>query len=319
MRDRDKVLRRLKELQPNQKSNIVILGIGLLIMIFAGCVPTDKLGAAAQVVNAGIGLAIVLPAILNLLQNSIEYRNWREANLLYHTFFDILMNDQLSAMRNIRYNQVINLEIKPGNISDEIVITCEHVYTYKNSSTFNKRINIDIFNDIFIPQDANAGNPFDKTVFERVKYNQNEIFTPQDSEKKFCNLPDGRPHFRDTITLEAGKDIDITYSINNVFQKFSRLIWNVQELSEGVKLNIKNTLPPDNISKFTLAINHPNGIKMQNQNRKFLDKNCHLKKGTVVGAVYDCCIEFKCPFLPYQGFELKWDLLAKNSNDGDTL
>jgi len=281
-------------LRPNHALSIIFIVGGVLVLPF----------------NIEIAIAILLPVISLFVQEITTHRSWKSENLLRQTILDVLMLEQIDAMRNIRYNQSVTLTI--GTDDKFLNVTCVHEYTYKNESFVKKNIDIDIFNDIFIRDSAD--NPYKGTHFNWVKLkyknaNKEEKYQNQQGDngyEYFKRLPDGRPHFKKSISINAEDEVTLTYSIMNMFELFSRLVWNIQELSEDMRIFVKNNTSYD-LSRFVLAINHPNRAKMHDDNKDTLSDKCCLKRKTSNGD-WDCEIIFDHPFLPYQGFELKWDL-----------
>ena len=297
-------------LRPNYALIIIYFAVGVFALLdpFRG----------SFFLNPTIGVVIILAAIPLLIKELIARRSWKSENILRQTILDILMFEQIDAMRNIRYRQSIKLTIdsceykKNKFIERFLKVTCEHEYTYRNESLVKKNINISIFNDIFIPANkVQTANPYQRTDFNWVKLlyksGKEEMYQRKVDSGYFQTLRDGRPHFQKNIFLNVGDEVTLTYSIENAFELFSRLVWNIQELSEDVKIFVKNNSAYD-LSKFVLAINHPNREKMHSANEGYLNDKCCLKRGASEGD-WDCEILFEHPFLPYQGFELKWDLL----------
>jgi len=302
-------------LRPNYALSIIFCVVGVLILFISR-------RGLLSVLDNGIatGIAVIISAVTLFIQEFMAYRSWKSENLLKNTILDALMFEQFDAMRNIRYNQSIELTIeKPypcpqgDGVKMFLKMTCVHEYTYKNESLIKKNIDIDIFNDIFIPViNIQRDNPYQRIDFNCVKLKykinsgNNKTYQNAGGSEYFKRLPDGRPHFHENISLNAGDEVTLTYSINNEFELFSRLVWNIQELSENIKIFVKNKSAYD-LSKFILAINHPNRDKMHEDNKNNLSDKCCLKR-KASGGDWDCEIMFDHPFLPYQGFELKWDL-----------
>jgi hypothetical protein len=300
-------------IKPNQIISLIMFIVGLFITLTAIFVPKLTLGKWSEVVNVGIGITILISVVIFFLQNCFEYQNWKSENLLRYTILEKLIFEQLESMSNIRYEQQITLTLPDVISSDDskfLTINCEHMYTYKNESLIRKNINIDIFNDIFLPKRGDNSNPYERTKFVKVviKYSDSRgsiIYTPNEYPDQFKPF-NGRPHFSEKIYIEANNSVTITYTIKNEFQKFSRLIWNIQELSQGVKLIVDNKSSYD-LSRFMLAINHPKSKQIQDENKKYLTQESHLQT-VEQGDDKQCIIDFDHTFLPYQGFELKWEL-----------
>jgi len=271
------------KLKPNYWVGIVLCILGLLTASLPYFLQREN---EQQGVAIGIGVTAIISGLISMITGYFEHRNWRAENLLRHTILDVLMFEQLEAMRNIRYEQKIILTIEKvvtminDNPQEEYIkITCEHSYTYKNESNINKNIIIDIFNDIFIPADTNGRKPYERTNFNSVCFDDKTTYTPEKNPDKFERLRDGRPHFRGNIKLESNKEVKLKYSITNEFLKFSRLVWNIQELSEDITLEIIDKASCD-LSKFTLVINHPNRETIHEKNKQYLDAKCSLKKSS---------------------------------------
>jgi hypothetical protein len=290
------------------KIGIIFSFIGIIV-IFISQLQLEFF-ATTNFPNISVGVTLLISGITNILLAHFEYKNWKVENLLRHTILDILMYDQIEAMRNIRYTQEIMLTIAEED--DLLKISCTHKYSYKNESLIDKNISVGIFNDIFFPVYNTKVNPYSKTFFEYVEFQyfkNASLSTVHQNDGKcamFNELPDGRPHFHKNLFLEKGDTVRLIYSINNAFKKHSRMVWNIQELSQNVKIYISNKTNYD-LSKFIIAINHPNRQEMYEINKKSIDEKSCLKKDYLYPE-WDCAITFDRPFLPYQGFELKWDL-----------
>jgi len=312
---RTKELKNKKKLHPNYIVGIILIVAGLVVIALDVLLPIDTLDV---VFNVGIGVTVIVSGVISFITGYFENSRWIFEHMLRHTIIYDLMYDQAESMKCIRYNQSIDLTILPlctekqgDEVNSFVKIKCQHQYTYKNEYLVKQNIDIDIFNDIFIPASKTNGKPYEHTAFEWVKFDFGDgnpiLYKKENNDGHFEIQEDGRPRFRKTISLSKGKQVTITYSIINKFELFSRLVWYIQELSENVRILISHSEQAPDISKFEIRINHPCRQKLLKNNEAFISPNCHLKISENENGC-DCNIFLDKPFLPYQGFELKWDL-----------
>jgi hypothetical protein len=224
--------------------------------------------------------------------------------------------------RNIRYEQSIEFTIKPFDHQKEkyLHFFCIHEFTLVNDNLTTKTIDINTFNDITIPKETNRSlSENDRTQFTQVetKKQNGETFVYNWRDKhcsdNFGFDEYGRPYFatKGLRLSKKEKSITITYHITNVHKLKGSHNWYFQEISDGVTLKIDNQIP-DSKGKFSLMIHHPNREDIEAQNRDSLDPN-----GKLIASIPNSysSIQMNSVFLPYQGFELQWDLTQSSTAD----
>lgn len=256
----------------------------------------------------GFGVSLIGGAILNILSE------WRTGNLLVQTVMDGIYQTAAKS-RIVRYQQSITFVITDININekDYLKFSCTHEYTLSNITYPEKSISIDTFNDISIPKEENDSLGDEKTQFNEVKirYGTGTQHTHNRNDGKHNNeftFDDyGRPHFatKGLIMKKSDETMTITFDINNIHNLRDKHMWYFEEITDGIVLRIDNK-SSHSISNFKLIINHPNREDIEEHNKETIDSKGQIR-GLSLNKNYST-IEMNYVFLPYQGFEIEWDI-----------
>jgi hypothetical protein len=164
-----------------------------------------------------------------------------------------------------------------------------HKYSLENNYIFKKRIELSMFTD------SPKARPSDKCGFQA-------IIEPDGKEligealKPFIKHENGKHIFCKEYKLDRGhKNNQFEFHSVAYYRLTDRLIWTVQELSDGFNVRIINKTGI--IDPFEVKINH--------------HKECDIsvKKTSIdTGDGYEKRFEIYSEILPYQGFEIMWEI-----------
>ena len=105
----------------------------------------------------------------------------------------------------------------------------------------------------------------------------------------------GKHMFKKTYNLQPGDKNAFEFRSVDYYRLADRVIWTVQDLSENLRVRIKNQTGRKNV--FKVKINHHCEQDVLDQMKMIEESN-------------EMIFEFNAEMLPYQGFEIMWDFSA---------
>jgi hypothetical protein len=161
-----------------------------------------------------------------------------------------------------------------------------HKYNLSNPSHYKRSRNITLFTDLStFPSLADGGftcviGP-DGTTLEGTTLNQ------------YVTIENGKHIFRKIFDLQPGDNNSFEFRSYENYRLIDRLSWTVQDLSENFRVRIKNLTGKNDA--FNIKINHHREASIVEQIKYITSPN-------------EILIDFNTEVLPYQGFEVFWDL-----------
>jgi hypothetical protein len=130
----------------------------------------------------------------------------------------------------------------------------------------------------------------------------NEEDLEGESLKRRLESKNGKMVFRKQFRLPHKVPSPFAFYSHEYYRKADRLIWTVEDLAEDFQITIHNRT---GVTGFIVKINHhrENEIKV----RHHIHNSNHE----------EISFSFGCPILPYQGFELMWDLDPSDDDRSD--
>lgn len=161
-----------------------------------------------------------------------------------------------------------------------------HCYCLRNPSKFTRPHRIDLFDD----------SPAIRTVprggFQAVVEPDG---TRVDGEalKRYVHNDSGKSVFTKTYDLQPGDSNSFEFRSYAYYRLADRMIWTVQDLADNFRVRIINHTGRANA--FDIKVNHHHEASIKNQIKDFPSN-------------HEILIDFNVEILPYQGFEIMWDL-----------
>lgn len=161
-----------------------------------------------------------------------------------------------------------------------------HCYCLRNPSRFVRPHRISLFDDSpLIPSVPRGG-------FQAVVEPDG---TRVDGEalKRYVHTDSGKSVFTKTYDLQPGDANAFEFRSFAYYRLSDRMIWTVQDLADNFRVRIINHTGRQNA--FDVKVNHHREESIKNQIKDFPSN-------------HEILIDFNAEILPYQGFEIMWDL-----------
>jgi hypothetical protein len=251
--------------------NLLLTGTGIVI---AGCLlpANQQIGAS---ILSGVGSSIIASAICYYLVSK------RFAGLNLALEYEAVIR-QSPFLRKHQKVIIYLREDENGNIK----VFAEHSFTLKNTLGRTQTKSFNMYTDLggwnmdggFISVQENG-----KTTLEGA------------SLKLHLDKVNNKEYFRKEYKMAAEAEMSFRFTTFGYFRKRDRLIWTVQDISEGFDIEVRNeTSMKDEI---TFKINHHEEREARNSISRMLGQNeCEVVRLTIPSAIF-----------PYQGFELSWN------------
>jgi len=259
-----------------QVLNLIIGLIGLVILL-TGLICQSTGNDLAAMALTGVGASVLATAIVNGVLNQ------RPDNVLINSILDSISE----GTKFVRMDH--ELEITCSPINEEILIQKIHTYCLYNSGYFNRKATVAMFTDSNNWVSRREGSFISIIEPSGVKLEHESLY-------KQVYFEDGKMWFKKTYDLNPGKSRPFEFNSRGLYRKRDRLVWTVQHLSMNFKVRIVNRTGSHNC--FTVKINHH---KEREINESIQIR--HLEDGSEI-----IFFEFLSEILPYQGFELMWNI-----------
>lgn len=161
-----------------------------------------------------------------------------------------------------------------------------HKYSVRNPSWYKRTYTISVFTD------ASRAALYDSCGFQII-IEPDGTKLEGDKLQAFIRKEYGKHFFYKTYDLQPGDSNAFEFRSIDYYRLLDRLIWTVQDLSDGFLVRIINKTGISN--PFEIKINHHRDGEILSQ----------LKHLDVAGEII---FEFNSEILPYQGFEIMWDI-----------
>lgn len=197
--------------------------------------------------------------------------------------------------RFMRTNQNVVITFSIDNEKDRVKVEKRHTYNLRNPYYFKRGHIISMYTD------APCITPDDYGGFKIVDGPDGKKLEGNELKNNIKNKP-GKHIFSKRYILIPGDKQDkgdknkFEFVSHDYYRLTDRLIWTVQDLSDGFAVKIINNTNIPN--SFKVKINHHREEDMQNQ----------IEKEDCIGQI---CFDFDTYILPYQGFEIMWNLERK--------
>jgi hypothetical protein len=162
-----------------------------------------------------------------------------------------------------------------------------HRYCLRNPSRYVRSHRISLFDDSPAIQSARGG-------FQLVVEPDG---TTVDGEalKRYVRTDSGKYVFTKTYDLQPGDTNAFEFRSYAYYRMADRLIWTVQELSDNFRVRIVNMTGQPHA--FDIKVNHHREEAIKTQIKDLRTSN-------------EILVDFNAEILPYQGFEVMWNLTA---------
>lgn len=170
---------------------------------------------------------------------------------------------------------------------DSVRLDRAHRYCLSNPSRFTRPRRIALFTDASAAPSGKHGGFVLVLEPDGTKLEGEALF-------QYVTEDSGKHLFRKTYNLQPGSRNAFEFHSFEYYRLIDRLSWTVQDLSENFRVRIRNQTGRPNA--FTIKINHHREEAVQDQ-MKYLTTDSE-----------EIVFEFNAEVLPYQGFEVMWDL-----------
>lgn len=192
-----------------------------------------------------------------------------------------------SNSKFIRKDQ--NLEIGfMLNSNNEVVINGEHRFTLCNQGARRSKKSFELYTDL---GSWNNSGGFKAVIEPSGTVLQNK------SLETFLHEENGKIYFKNSYDINSMSTASFLFKTFGNYRRVDRLIWTVQDISTDFSVRIVNNT---GIKKaFVIKVNHHKEKEI-------------LKRVKIINDTGDSqeviIIDFNCEVLPYQGFEIMWNL-----------
>lgn len=255
----------------NYNLNIIVGTIGILLML------TGLVFVRTEVVViplTGVGGSILATAIVN----------WTLNRRLEAIPINSIIEALAQKTQFMRIHHEVELIFTLQN--EHVKLTKRHKYNLRNPCRFKRERKILMFTD------ATGDSLGNSSGFVLV--------VGPDGKKLEGDMLDERVHhkggkyvFKEKYKIQPGDENAFEFRSQDFYRLIDRLIWTVQDLSDNLTVRIINRTGLN--QPFKVKINHHREEEIANQIKK-LEKADEL------------IIKFNTEILPYQGFEIMWNL-----------
>lgn len=251
--------------------NVAIGAIGLVSMLLGLlfiAVP------ALSIPLTGIGGSVLATALVN----------WVLTQRLESLPITSIVETLVRATQFMRINHEVELifRIEGGMVR----LDKRHSYCLRNPSRFIRAHRVSIFDDAPAAHSALSGG------FQAVM-EPGGTKVEGEALKSYVTTASGKHVFTKTYNLKPGDANEFEFRSYAYYRLSDRLIWTVQELADNFRVRIINYTGDPNA--FNIKVNHHHEASIIAQMRDF-------------AANHELRIDFNAEILPYQGFEIMWNL-----------
>jgi hypothetical protein len=250
--------------------NFTLGSIGLILMLI-GLLFLNMPTIATPL--TGVGGSILATALVN----------WLLTRRLESIPIESIIEALAQKTEFMRTKQEVDLSISVQG--DQVILEKRHRYHLRNPRRYVRSRNILMYSDES-PSQSNA------SVGYVLVLGPDGTKLEAEALKKYVNWESGKHVFRKTYSLQPGDNNAFEFRTVGYYRLADRLIWTVTDLSENLEVRIRNNTGQD---KFTVKVNHhrEEDIKKQMKDLSTPDEIVFV---------------FNTEILPYQGFEIMWDL-----------
>lgn len=250
--------------------NFIVGGIGLIIML-VGLLPLIPSSIGTPL--TGVGGSILATALVNWILTrqlgSIPISSIVEALALKTEF-----------MRT-NHEAELTFTLQDGRVKLEK----RHLYHLRNTRHYTRPRRISMFTD------TSPASDMHRSGFVLV-LEPDGTKLEGESLARYVSSESGKHMFRKTYDLQPGDKNAFEFRSVDYYRLADRVIWTVQDLSENLRVRIKNQTGRKNV--FKVKINHHCEKDILDQMKLIEESN-------------EIIFEFNAEILPYQGFEIMWD------------
>ena len=211
-----------------------------------------------------------------------------------------MVSDALSDRTDlIRKNHSLTLNfVQEG---EKVHLTKEHKFILKNPSSRTIRKELRMYTETLAWRHLRGGKLIEVNGgFTLISENNNRIeksqlaYHPDKTNPIIQHTPNGMAIFSKEYTFTSGAEIEFEFHSHEYYRLTDRLVWTVEHLSDDFSVTLNNHTKM--LESFQVKINHHRGSEI------------HISK--VIDAVSNekSFFRFGTYVLPYQGFEVLWDL-----------
>jgi len=263
----------------HQSANIVVGTIGVVIMLLGLLFLHAPMLAIPL---TGIGGSVLAAALVNwVLTRRLE-------TLPIASIVEALA--RATQFMRIRHEVELVFTLDKGMVR----LDKRHCYCLRNPSRFTRPHRISLFDDSPNVQAVPRGGFH--TVVEPDG-------TRVDGEalKRYVHTDSGKSVFTKTYDLQPGDANAFEFRSYAYYRLADRMIWTVQDLADNLRVRIINHTGRHD--GFDIKVNHHREASIKEQMKDFPTN-------------HELLIDFNAEVLPYQGFEIMWDLNQQVSHDG---
>jgi|GEM_PF-1493243 len=262
-----------------QQINFLIGALGLVILL-GGIVFEAMDNALVAIPLTGVGASVLATAIVNWVLNR------RADNNLVLSILDALSERSQFIRKDHELDLTFSLK---GN---EVLLQKVHQYHLYNQTSLERTRKVSMFTDSISWQHTSNADGF--VWIEEPSGTRLE----GDSLKQKLDRESGKVCFRKEYKFPSKTSIPFKFYSTSLFRKKDRLIWTVQDFSDRFRVRIVNrTGVCDCIM-----------VKINHHNEEVIKNNIFVNK--LVDGSEEIRFDFPTVILPYQGFEVMWDLNA---------
>ena len=258
---------------------LILFLLGCILMLVGLFSPGIKLIALPGI---GIGGSIMATAIVN----------WMLTKHLHGLPIPQIAEAMGDCTQFIRTEQKVELTFTIDTDKDRVKVEKRHSYKLRCLSSYKKNYTISMYTD------GSSLTPGDYGGFVKVVGPRGKKLEGNELKKCIKNDP-GKHTFTNKYKLATGNKQDqvdknkFEFVSFDYYRLLDRLIWTVQNLSDGFIVHIKNRTGVKN--PFNVKVNHHREREIHEQNEKEED------------GLDEIFIDFNSYILPYQGFEIMWN------------
>ena len=257
-------------------AGFILMLVGL-VFYFADTSNREKRFEWLVILLTGVGASVLATGITNHIVSS------QLLPLPLRSVFEALSE----RTKLIRKHHVLTLEF---NLEADVVhLTRQHEFQLFNpGSAFTKEVCL--YTDTVSWRHETRGG------FTRVQEPSGNQLTGSALASLLNHSSNGKVYFRKLYRLPAHDGLQFVFFSEEYYRKADRLIWTVEDLAEDFKVYIHNrTTIHDG---FALKINHHRESEVMKRKIEHRHSPHHQ----------EICFAFDTEILPYQGFEIMWDL-----------
>ena len=270
-------------MQQHSRINWYVTAFGLLTMLlglvfyFADRSPDGKSFGWLVILLTGVGGSVLATGVTNYIVSM------QLSPLPLHSVFEALSE----KTKLVRRDHILTLEFEFEG--DFVHLRKRHEFQLFNPGrAFTKELSM--FTDTVSWRHETRGG------FMRIQEPNGNQLTGEQLAAYISRPGNGKVYFRKTYRLPARDGVRFVFFSEEYFRKADRLIWTVEDLAEDFKVNIHNRTPVHD--GFAIKVNHHREAEVMRR----VVPHTHSPNHQEINLSFDTEI------LPYQGFEIMWDL-----------